>query len=103
MGTDDDVIVASDDPDCNDVRFARHDGQVWRCWTNVVTDTSIDSCVSDDKTMVKCGTRGTGGRCTRNEEILKLIHYYTGKETDSFTDGEHSVQQRDVIFFTLYA
>ena len=78
---------------CNDRRFARHDGKAWRCWTNVVTDTSIDSCVSDDKTMVNCGTRGTGGRCTRNNEILELIHDYRGKETDSFTDGEHLVQQ----------
>ena len=67
---------------CNDRRFARHDGQDWRCWTNVVTDTSIDSCVSDDKTMVKCGSRGTGGRyCTRNDEILKLIHDFTTDET----------------------
>ena len=50
----------------------------WRCWTDVVTDTSIYSCVSNDKTLVKCGSRGTGGRCTRNNEILKLIQDYRG-------------------------
>ena len=82
LGTDDNVVIPGEHADCNDRRFARHDGQVWRCWTDVVSDTSIESCVSDDKTMVKCGSRGTGGRyCTRNDEILKLIHDFTTDET----------------------
>ena len=82
LGTDDDVVIPGENANCNDRRYARHDGQAWRCWSDVVADTSISSCISDDKTMVKCGTRGTGERCSRNNEILKLISDYiaTGKE-----------------------
>merc|ERR1719402_1530409 len=61
LGTDDDVVINGEHAACNDNRFARHDGQVWACWTDVVSDTNSYSCVSDDKRMVKCGSRGAGG------------------------------------------
>ena len=84
LGTDDDVVIPGENADCNDKRYARHDGERWRCWTDVVLDANSYSCVSDDKSLVKCGSKGSGDRCTRNDEILKLIHDFTsdkiGKE-----------------------
>ena len=73
LGTDDEHFVETENPDCNDRRYARFDGSRWRCWTDLLEETSL-ACVDDDGQLRMCASPDTsGGRCTRNDPLTAMI------------------------------
>ena len=73
LGTDDEHIVRGEHSHCNDKRFARFDGDAWRCWTELLEETSL-ACVGQDGQLIMCSSPDTsGGKCTRNSQLQAII------------------------------
>ena len=63
-------------------RFARFHNGKWKCFANLTTDQNQkNSCVSDNKIMVKCSQGHKSGKyCSRNHQIEDKIQQYKVEE-----------------------
>ena len=77
LGIDDNIIIPTEHPDCNNRKFARLDGSTWRCFA-YLTDNEIKACVSDTGELTGCHAGDNsnspyGEYCTRDNEIRTSI------------------------------
>ena len=70
LGTDDNIVIPTEHPDCNNRNYARLDGSTWRCFASL-TDNVIKACVSDTGELTGCqtGDNANGEYCTRDDEL----------------------------------
>ena len=91
LGTDDNFEVESEDTDCNNQRFARFDGSIWHCFTDLTDELDL-ACISDNEEMIECNTgdKSNGKYCTRDQTISQWIEDGCLQTTDPLppTTGE---------------
>ena len=73
LGTDDNVVIETEHPDCNDLRYARLDGSTWHCFFNI-TDTVAEACVTDTGRLINCYSGDfSEDKCTRDAQLKAHI------------------------------
>ena len=78
LGADDLVDIVGEHSNCNENRFARFDGEKWRCYAKLKSqdESSIESCVSAHGSLIKCQEPDPDfGYCTRNQIIQNMIAF----------------------------
>eukprot|EP00929_Paragymnodinium_shiwhaense_P076937 TRINITY_DN39600_c0_g5_i1.p1 TRINITY_DN39600_c0_g5~~TRINITY_DN39600_c0_g5_i1.p1 ORF type:complete len:7063 (+),score=1414.31 TRINITY_DN39600_c0_g5_i1:190-21189(+) len=91
LGTDDDVVVGSDDASCNNMKYARHHDGLWKCFEQVYPDTEDEHCLDDDAIhFMNCTIPDdTAPSCERDAGLLAVAAKHAlGPTARSFYGGD---------------